>query len=310
MLWWMKIIIKNGLFEYQAINPTDLENRKNKNNFFFKRTIWINDAHLGEMLAWIIANKIGFKICDVELYKKPLMKKGKYDQGILSYVEKSEDDLLLNPAFLIKDYLRSVNSKLMFEKGIYDIDTILNSIFHECLKESRPYQEFLDIKQELINMIVFDFKFLNTDRMVNNWMLRKDTKSGILDMYPMFDNEEILGFDMNLEDGETFSREQIEKLNKQRKISVISPSDIGKAEDKVEYEEILRYLLRKYPVQTKKALDAVNKFKVRDLEIALDDIDGVSKERKNLTLGLFIARSKAINRVYEEETKNKKEYVE
>lgn len=306
----MKIIIKNGLFEYQAINPTDLDNRKNKNNFFFKRTIWINDAHLGEMLAWIIANKIGFKICDVELYKKPLMKKGKYDQGILSYVEKSEDDLLLNPAVLIKDYLRSVNSKLMFEKGIYDIDTILNSIFHECLKESRPYQEFLDIKQELINMIVFDFKFLNTDRTVNNWMLRKDTKSGILDMYPMFDNEEILGFDMNLEDGETFSREQIEKLNKQRKISVISPSDIGKAEDQVEYEEVLRHLLRKYPVQTKKALDAVNKFKVRDLEIALDDIDGVSKERKKLTLGLFIARSKAINRVYEEETKNKKEYVE
>lgn len=66
----MKIITKNGLFEYQAVNPKDLSNRKNKNHFFFKRTIWIDDAHLGEMLAWIIANKVGFEACDVELYKK------------------------------------------------------------------------------------------------------------------------------------------------------------------------------------------------------------------------------------------------
>ncbi len=307
----MKIIIKNGLFEYQAQNPTDLKNRKNKNNFFFKRTIWIDDAHLGEMLAWIIANKIGFKTCDVELYKKPfLFKPTKFDRGILSYVEKSEDDILLNPFFLIKDYLRSINSDSKFTKGVYDIDTILNSVFQECIKSNRPYQEFLDIKQDFINMIVFDFKFSNTDRTIENWRLRRDTKTGVLDLYPMFDNEEILGFDINIKTGETFTREQIENLNTERRISVISPADIGKDENKVQYEAILRYLLRKYPEQTQKALDAVNSFRINDLEEALDDIEEISDERRKLALGLYIERSKSINKIYEEETRDRIEIAE
>ena len=120
----MKIITKNGLFEYQAVNPKDLSNRKNKNHFFFKRTIWIDDAHLGEMLAWIIANKVGFEACDVELYKKQFLFNSKFDRGILSYVEKSENDNFINPYFLIKNYLKSINSNSKFERGIYDIDTI------------------------------------------------------------------------------------------------------------------------------------------------------------------------------------------
>lgn len=300
----MKIITKNGLFEYQAVNPKDLSNRKNKNHFFFKRTIWIDDAHLGEMLAWIVANKVGFEACDVELYKKQFLFNSKFDRGILSYVEKSENDNFINPYFLIKNYLKSINSNSKFERGIYDIDTILNSIFQECLKNNRPYQEFLDIKQDLINMIVFDFKFLNTDRTIDNWMLRRDTKTGVIDLYPMFDNEGVLGFDINLEKGQTFSREQIENFNRERRIAVISPSDVGKDENKVKYEEILRYLLKMYPEQTKNALEAVSKFRVSDLEQALDEIEDISEERKKLALGLFIARSRDINRIYEEKTKN------
>lgn len=302
----MKIIIKNGLFEYQAKVIKNPEDRKAKNHFFFKRTTMIDDSHLGEFLAYIIANKIGFKICDVELYKSPLFKPGKYDVGILSFVEKTPEERLINPAYFIDNYLRDTKSKDTFYYGVYDIDTILNSIFYEYSKNNSNYSEFVSFKQDLINMIVFDMKFANTDRNTENWLVRKNLKTGMTDLYPMFDNEAILGFDINLDENEEITRKQIEDINEKRELPIVTPAQIREGKYSATYEELLKYMLSKYPEMTENAIQDVNKISVKDLEQALEDIDGITDKRKKLALGLFIARSQGINKVYETEKERKK----
>ena len=59
-------------------------------------------------------------------------------------------------------------------------------------------------------MSIYDLKYMNPDRRLNNWFIRKNKKTGQLDLYPMFDNEMILGFDNDLNDGK-LSEETLEK---------------------------------------------------------------------------------------------------
>ena len=48
-----------------------------------------------------------------------------------------------------------------------------------------------------------------------------------------------------------------------------------------DYKTVLKYLLKKYPEQTKKAVEAVNSFTVEDLKEILNNIEGISEERKS-----------------------------
>lgn len=296
---------RNYLFEYKAKNPENCDSRDNHNNFYFKRNLYSEDLHIGDFLATIIGKKIRFKVCDTELYKATL-RKGSFDRGVLSYVSLAEDDYLITSERLINDYLKSKNKERVLSS--VDIDTVIEAMFFYITKNNRPYQEFLDFKQEFINMLVFDAKFMISDRFLDDWFFRKNRTSGVVDLYPMFDNEMILGFDRKVEDlkSDSITAEFIEEIDSDHTLKIITPLDVIKGNNNADYHDVIRYLLKKYQEQTKKAIHDVKQFTIRNLEEELDKIEGVSPLRKELILKLFVKRESEIDKVYGDYNKDDK----
>lgn len=296
---------RKGIFEYRAKNPINLDSRENDNSFFLKRTIWRADIHIGELLGYIIGDAIGVKVCKAEMYKKELLKPGKYDLGIMSYVSKNQYDRLVPPKSIVKDYIQK-QGRNKDDAYLADIDTIINSIYSYMNKCNRPYQEFLDLKQDFINMVVFDIKYLNTDRTLENWFIRKNEKTGEIDLYPMFDNEMILGFDEDVS-SKDLTESEIEKLDKNKTSAIVTPTDSIKGKKYSNYEDLMKHLLVKYPKQTKKALELTSKLSLNDLEKILEEIEGISLQRKQRVTKLFEKREDRINTIYREYEKEEKE---
>ena len=197
---------RKGIDEYRAIIPEKNEISNNHNRFFLKRTIWTEDTHIGEILAYIIAKKNGIKVCDAELYKSRTNSKN-FVNGVISYVSQSEDEQIIPSSSVVKEYLKKINySKELF--GNVDLETIINAVFSFMNEYKRPYQEFLEFKQDFINMIVWDIKNMNPDRRMDNWFFRVNERTGKTDLYPMFDNEMILGFDEMIGKSE-YSQEEL-----------------------------------------------------------------------------------------------------
>ena len=294
---------ERGIYEYSAKNPINEESRDNHNSFFLKRTVWGECTHIGEVLGSIIAKKIGLRVCDAELYKRPLLKKNVFDWGAISYVNKSKYDVLLNPILIIQEYLKNKGEKTI-ETPFCDIDTILDSVFFKMNSKRRPYQEFLEFKQDFISMLVFDLKFLNADRDLSNWLMRADKRSGQIDLYPMFDNAAIVGFDYEMED---IRGKSIENMDKEHTSGILIP-ELFRERNSSDYKEMLKYILKKYPVQTKNALEKVKTFTVKDLEEVLNEIEGVTQERKELAIELFKKREIEIDKIYMQYKTNSKEY--
>lgn len=220
----------------------------------------------------------------------------------------SEDDQLLLPINIIKEYLKNKNLELNINSYGTDIDTIINSIFFYMNSKQRPYQEFLDFKQDFINMMVFDLELLNTDRNLGNWFIRENKSTGEIDLYPMFDNEMILGFNSEIEtnSGELIEK-NVEEANFKRKSSIVTPTETRKGIREASYEDVIKYLLKKYNFQTQQALKQSTQFSYEQLEKILEEIGELKSSRKKRVLELFTIRTKSINKIYEEFNKDEKE---
>lgn len=234
--------------------------------------------------------------------------KERFASGVISYVSKSEDDELLLPINIIKDYVKAQNLNLEIMDYGTDIDTIINAIFFYMNNQKRPYQEFLNFKQDFINMMIYDLKLLNPDRNLGNWFIRRNRKTGEIDLYPMFDNEMILGFDRDIEDenGEVLEN-NLEESNNKRRSAIVTPVETRKEIKSADYKDMINYLLKKYNFQTRNALYQANKFSSENLEEMLDNIEGLKNARKERVLQLFNIRENGINKIYDEFNKNEKE---
>ena len=292
----------NYISEYVAKSPENLQSRNNQNRFFLKRNLYSDDLHIGEALAFFIGKNLNFNMCDIEIYKSPLLKPGVYDLGIKSYVALAEDDIIVSPERIIKLYLESKGEKFDPSKSL-DVDTIIQSMFFYVQKYNRPYQEFLDFKQEFINMLVYDARFMIPDRNRDNCFFRLNKKSRILDLYPMFDNEAILGFGCP---PEKLSNKTLEELDEENKMAIVTPFEIYKKEKYANYKDVINYIKRLYPKETKKALKMVSKISEKDLEEFFMRVENVSEIRKTTTIDLLSKRKDFFDKTYEE----KQGYIE
>ncbi len=293
---------EKGIYEYVAINPQNEDSRKNHNRFFVKLSIWNPDQHFGEFLGAVIAQKVGFKTCDVKLFRRQRPNTKYFDDGIISYVETSKYDDLFLPRGMIKRYRNEVNENPE-AYWVLNVDTIMNAGFKEFRDNRRPEAEFLKFKQDIINMMVYDIKFTNADRDSENWKIRKNSKTGEIDLYPMFDNAAILGFERKIIIKNNNPKEyekEIKEYDNERVSSIITPALEMQEEVDEDYKTVLKYLLKKYPEQTKKAVEAVNSFTVEDLKEILNNIEGISEERKKFTIDVFNERDKNVKEIYRE----------
>ena len=117
----------------------------------------------------------------------------------------------------------------------------------------RPYSEFIDFKQDFIDMVVYDIKLLNPDRGLENWFIRQNKSTKAIDLYPMFDNEMILGFDRQITEFE-FSSDQLKYEISKTTSAILTPEAHFKHKRNADYNELFKYLLKKYPIQTQNSL--------------------------------------------------------
>lgn len=301
-----------GIYEFQAREPENTNIRKNHNNFFLKLSKWSREQHIGEKLAELIAKEANFSVCDVELYKAPRPYTQHWDYGAISYVEKAEQDKIELPLTMIEQYRKAVN-ETPEANWVYNVDTIINAAFKKFTDAGRPYQEFLKFKQDFINMLVFDIKFTNADRGRDNWMLIKNTSTGEIELYPMFDNAASLGFEEDrapTAKDEASYQEMIDQYDKSRKSSIITPASERESEVEEEYDSLLKYLLKAYPVQTQTALEAVFKIDKTFIKNALNEMEDISEERKKFTLAVFSKRDEGVRQIYQEYLKEKNQSLE
>ena len=301
---------EDSIYEYGAINPHDMKNRKNHNRFFLKISKWNVDQHLGEYIGYKIAQKIGFRCCDIDIYKAP--RSGKTDiieYGAISFIEEAEDDITYLPHNMIQEY-RKKNGLEIKKNWIYGIDTVLNSFLKKVTDDGRPYEDFLEFKQDFINMMIYDIKFTNADRSSDNWLIRTDKATKKTDLYPLFDNAAILGFVVdtpNTDNLEEYAK-KIREYDIGHPVTIVTQNSEMIGQDTEDYRDMLKYLLNKYPKETKKALDAACSFTVNDLKNELDKIDDMDINRKKFTIAVFVQRDREVRQIYKQWRENDRQH--
>lgn len=173
----------------------------------------ISAAMYGELIAYLIHKKIGFPACEVEILKRniviPRSKSGKTAEvpGCISYVELENDEVLRQAIDVLAwykdkhydDYLQIMNplgedvNKIGYsldvnnEANNNNIELIIPAMEAYAREVGQVDEEQIDrLRQDIINMVVFDCKFGNIDRNDENYGLKisKDKMS----LYPAFDN--------------------------------------------------------------------------------------------------------------------------
>lgn len=195
-------------------------------------------AMYGEYIASLLCKKIGFQACDVEMLKRnielPYSKSRRTVEvpGVISYIDLdvSKGEQLIQAISLLAwyksehndEYIKIMNqSKEDSEKLEYcfsinnssnnnNIELIIPA-FEAYLREkgNASEEQIAKMRQDLINMVVFDCRFGNPDRNDENYGL-KVSKYGV-SLYPLFDNERILGFAEAVEDIEKYSGARLQE---------------------------------------------------------------------------------------------------
>ena len=118
----------------------------------------------------------------------------------------------------------------------YDnIDVVLGSIVAETIRyESRSgkcssEQVKEDVKENLksaIDMMVYDCMFGNNDRHSQNWAMYTDEENGKAKLYPLYDNERVLGLSIPVADLKRFvASGDLETKTEENELSMLNAFD-------------------------------------------------------------------------------------
>ena len=282
-----------GRIEYNLIDMPESYSRNSRTKFEYKRCIFEPDMHFGEMTGYMIAKKIGISCCDVELFSRPYRNKPELSEvGAISYFYSGSDDDVFTSSGVVTKHAKKNKIE---DDYMPDINTIFAAVYDRFKEDERPISEFLKFKKDFIMMTVFDLKFGNFDRGLNNWYLIKDKKTGRIDLYPMFDNEAVLGFTDDIPEDTSYA--SIADFNNIRKSRVTIPRD--RVERKyTDFRDMYRYLLEYYPIETIHATKMINKFKVGDLDEILNNLPELSDERKKFAKKNYMYRQMTMDKLY------------
>ncbi|MCI8309531.1 MAG: hypothetical protein HFJ45_04960 [Clostridia bacterium] len=312
----------NQNYTYIRKNPISENIKDNQNKFFYKDNLTYTPIEFGEVIGSNLAKRTINNGCSAVLTKKRIngSSSNKFSYGVSSFYYCSEKDKILYPTSFIMEYFKRENLPLeMYKKGCIDIETCLKSIKYEMLiVYKRPHAEYLMVKQQFIDMIMFDCRFGNYDRRIENWMLYQDGITGEIMLYPLFDNETVLGFDSDIKNfqigenkktklssNEVFQEEKslILNYNLNLRMREIVPKDCNAGYSRS--QDIIKYIVRKYPNEMENSYKKLKSLSYREFIEFIESFEDLSKPRKNLTKKIFLTREflmdKAIKEVREEE---------
>lgn len=279
-------------------------------------------AMYGEFIAYLLQKKVGFPACDVDILRRnialPFSKSGRKVEvnGCISYSDLKKDEDLVQAINVLAwykmehydEYVKIMNPlglEIAPNDRLLDINNEQNNnnmelivpAFEAYARElaGATDEEVSKLRQDLINMVVFDCKFGNTDRNDENYGLAV-SKDGVR-LYPSFDNEYILGMSEAVEDIERYSAARLqEHIDK----DLTSRMGVSSQVSKLGYQAMLTFLFTTYPEETKKAYEDVTKIKESDLVTIMEECEGLDEFHKDYALRIFRSRNRGFKYVKEE----------
>ena len=140
-------------------------------------------------------------------------------------------------------------------------------------------EEFIQAKMQqlrkrMIEMIVYDCLYGNYDRHDENWSMHLQA-SGDIDLYPLYDNEKVLGLYENqnfIQD--TLRDEEVEKKAEEKFFSRMHVP--GEDKKNSTYKEMLEYLMNTYPQETREMLQKqLSRHTAESIRKRLEECDGL-----------------------------------
>lgn len=261
--------------------------------------------HYGEYFGYLLAQKSEIDACPVELISVHDTK-NKYSKTLHIYPACASKKVLQPCQNMIlgemvvssfesnyrekyRELLSKSNSSVSdvqsrMSLDPYDnIDVVLGSIVAETIRyESRSgkcssEQVKEDVKENLksaIDMMVYDCMFGNNDRHSQNWAMYTDEENGKAKLYPLYDNERVLGLSIPVADLKRFvASGDLETKTEENELSRmgIAPIHTG-----ISYKYVLEHLVNNYPEYALPAIQRItDKVTVQDIEEMYDSTKGI-----------------------------------
>lgn len=175
-----------------------------------------------------------------------------------------------------------------------NIDIIILSIITRTIEferqaEKRSTEEIeSDVKENLKNvfdMVVYDCLFGNDDRHSQNWAMCSDLETGRLQMYPLYDNERVLG--LSKPEAEVKRYVQSDNVSDITDKKSLSRMGISPVHSGLPYQVMLEHLVKHYPEYAipsiKKITDRVTEQDIENLYNATKGITTRSQDVAELT---------------------------
>ena len=288
--------------------------------------------HYGEFVGSWLANRADIQVCKVELahlskYYENRHKEKNYGtpeekDGCISYSKLEKDDTLEAGMITInrfKDRYEEIFKRITKDDigNINDnIELILAAAIARVVDfykitgncgEEYIQRKVKQVRKKIIEMVVFDCLYGNNDRHDENWSIHIKT-SGDIDLYPLYDNEKVLGLYENykfiksaLENGDIEHLEE-EKFCSRMKV----PGELKKNST---YKEMLEYLMSRYSNETREILEKhLNKNTVEDVRNCLKNCEGLPIEYVDFGTQMYKYRSIYAKRLIEHD-KNKEDRI-
>lgn len=237
--------------------------------------------HYGEFIGYLLARNVLIPTCEAELanltkyykdiYKEryggtPVNKNGCIIYSLLKPGEILEPGLVtIEKAMkLHEDDFKDITKNERRSNENDNIEVILKAIQHRTrdfykTNNTKNYSED-DIEKKVaynvdktIQMMVYDCLYGNNDRHDENWSMVIMNDCSDIALYPLYDNERILGLYENQRTIETALRKNIVfELSEKTLFSRMRVP--GEKKENSTYKDVLKYLIHKYPNQTKSAM--------------------------------------------------------
>ena len=223
--------------------------------------------HYGEFIGYLLSLGSRTPACKVELahlseYYENIHKERnngtpEEKDGCISYSHQEKGQILHHGKLVIDEYLRE-NSSSEFEFKKYyenDIDICIAAIEEETrryyqkssFKRSEDYieEKVKENRKAALNMIVYDCLYGNNDRHDENWAMVKDLDGLDISLYPLYDNERVLGLYENIRTIESsLEKNTVEQDSEKTLFSRMTVPEQNATSSS--YKDVLTHILSKY----------------------------------------------------------------
>ena len=223
--------------------------------------------HYGEVAGYLLALSSGTFACKAELahlsqYYENIHKvrhggTPEEKDGCITYSNLERGEILHHGKSVVEDYIRDVqnpeydivrNYENKIDICIAAIEDATRKYYKKSPKEfSDEYieEKVAENRKAALNMIVYDCLYGNNDRHDENWAMVKNIDGTGISLYPLYDNERVLGLYENIRTIE--NSVEMNSVEDDSERLLFSRMRVPKEEGcNSSYREVLRYLISTY----------------------------------------------------------------